>query len=79
LSEEQRRAVEELEGGTAQLVDPTTGVAYALVRADVYARWREAFEDEFDPREAYPLVDRVMAEDDAHDPHLHEYQTPREE
>jgi hypothetical protein len=34
-------------------------------------------DDEFSPREAYPWVDRVMAECDANDPTLESYQIYR--
>ena len=33
-----------------------------------------AISEDVDPREAYPLVDQVMVEDDAHDPLLDSYQ-----
>jgi hypothetical protein len=32
-------------------------------------------EDDFDPREAYPFVDKVLREDDEHDPELERYQS----
>ena len=31
-------------------------------------------EEEYNPREAYPFVERVMQEDDAYDPTLEHYQ-----
>jgi hypothetical protein len=36
-------------------------------------------EGDFDPREAYPFVDKVLAENDANDPHLESYQDLRRE
>jgi hypothetical protein len=45
-------------------------VPLVLVRADIYERMRESF----DPRDAYPLVNEVMREDDAEDPLLAAYQ-----
>lgn len=43
--------------------------------SDLWDNLRRALaDDEFDPREAYPLIDRVMAEDDANDPDLASYQ-----
>lgn len=49
-----------------------------LLRADAYERLGRAYDDrDFSPREAYPFVDRVMAEDDANDPSLESYQKYR--
>ena len=77
LTIEQRRAIQR-EGVTPpHLTDPLTGQDYVLLQADVYERVRYLAEEEFDPRTAYPFVDRVMAEDDANDPHLQSYQHPR--
>ena len=45
-----------------------------LLPAELYERFKVAFEEEFDPRDAYPFVERVMAEDDAKDPSLASYQ-----
>jgi hypothetical protein len=45
-----------------------------IVRADVFEKLQAQLDDEFDPREAYPFVDRVMAEDDANDAYLDSYQ-----
>ncbi len=72
LTGEQRQAVEEAKDTPLTVVDPITNAAYVLVRAEVYERLTEG---DFDPREAYPFVDKVMAEDDANDPHLGSYQT----
>ena len=35
-----------------------------LLRTELHERFRAVFEEEFDPRETYPFVDRVMADDD---------------
>ena len=57
------------------VVDADTNAPYVLMRADQFETLKTLFsEEEFDPREAYPFVDRVMAEDDAHDPTLESYQ-----
>jgi hypothetical protein len=44
----------------------------------VYARVKNLIYDdsEFDPREAYPMINEVMREDDANDPWLESYQQP---
>ncbi len=45
------------------------------MRADQFERVKGFLEEyDFDPREAYPLVERVMREDDANDPTLESYQ-----
>lgn len=76
LTEQQRRALREAEGaGPVTVVDPATSAEYVLIRADVF-RELEWMRD-LDPRDAYPLVDRIMAEDDAVDPTLASYQDPR--
>jgi len=55
-------------------IDPHTKEEYVLVRKEVYARIRGLLED-FDPREAYPFVDRIITEDDAKDTTLESYQS----
>jgi hypothetical protein len=79
LTEEQRLAIAGTGGAPLTLIDPVTNAAYVLVRAEVYERLKDLAADEFDPREASPLVDRIMAEDDASDPHLEGYQCPARE
>jgi hypothetical protein len=74
LTREQRQAIQRGSVRPPRLKDPLTGQDYVLLHADVYERVRYLVEDEFEPREAYPFVDRVMAEDDANDPHLETYQ-----
>jgi hypothetical protein len=71
LTDEQRKELSEPEPVAR---DPVTDERYVLVRQDVYARLRAALNDDFDPREAYPFVDRTMAKDDALDPTLESYQ-----
>jgi hypothetical protein len=72
LTEEQRQ---ELGQAEPLAVDPATREEYVLVRKEVYARLRAMLDDDFDPREAYPFVDRTMAQDDANDPTLESYQS----
>ncbi len=72
LTQEQRQ---ELSAPEPTAIDPETKEEYVLVRKEVYARIRALLEDDFDPRDAYPLVDRIMGEDDANDPTLESYQT----
>lgn len=76
ITTDQRQAIEEQHGKPVYVLDADTNTSYVLVRADQYERVRTLFEDstELDPREAYPLVDAVMQEDDANDPALAQYQ-----
>lgn len=57
LSPEQRNAVAHAGSTPIQVVDPHTQVTYVLLRADVYEQVRKVLGDEFDIREAYPLMD----------------------
>ncbi len=74
------RQVEAVRQGEA--VDVTVagleGVGCVLVRKDVYDRLTRLVDDDadFDPVDAYPLIDEMMADDDANDPWLESYQTP---
>jgi len=81
LTEQQRQALHEAnEAGPVIVVDPATNTQYVLVRADVFQEMQESMRD-LEPRDAYPLVDRIMADDDAQDPTLATYQNgalPRE-
>jgi hypothetical protein len=70
LTEEQRR---ELVHPEPLARDPLTNETYVLVRADVYCRLKAALEPDSVGATA-EMVDAVMVEDDAHDPHLAEYQ-----
>jgi hypothetical protein len=60
------------QGTPVELFDPTTNEVYYLVSAEQFHQL--APHSGFDPRAAYPLVDKVMAEDDTHDPLLESYQ-----
>lgn len=74
LTTQQALAVRDAQG-PVDVVDPATKDSWVLVRADAYRQLLE-YADEFNPRELYPYVDKVMAEDDEHDPTLAEYQEP---
>jgi hypothetical protein len=54
------------------------GTECVVLRADVYARVKRLIDDNADPYpvKAYPLINEVMREVDAHDPWLESYQTP---
>jgi hypothetical protein len=70
LSEEQRR---ELSRAEPVAIDPETQQIYVLVRREVYERVR-ALLDEDTVYTTADMLDRVLAEDDAHDPYLAELQ-----
>jgi hypothetical protein len=61
-------------GTPVEVVDPATNEVYYLVSAEQFRGLAAALSGDFDPREAYPLIDIVMAEDDANDPLLESYQ-----
>jgi hypothetical protein len=60
--------------GPLHITDPATNEAYVVLTLGDFALLQTQTEDDFDPREAYPLIDKIMAEDDANDPHLESYQ-----
>ena len=76
LTETQIEAIKHGEPVTVEANE--IGTECVVLRADVYARVKRLIYDdsESDPSEAYPLVNDVMREDDAHDPWLESYQTP---
>lgn len=71
LSEEQRL---ELSNPEPIAMDPRTKKTYVLVPEAVYQRFRHMFDSE-DILATGEMVGRVMAEDDANDPYLDEYQS----
>jgi hypothetical protein len=64
-----------VEGGTpVEVVDQATHRVYYLISAEQFQRMESVLSGELNPREFYPMIDKVMAEDDAHDPLLESYQ-----
>jgi len=57
-------------GVPVEVIDSTTGRIFVLISNEQYQR----LSNEFDPREAYPLIDQVMRDDDDQDPLLASYQ-----
>ena len=51
-------------------------VQYVLVRVEVFEEMCQWMRD-LEPQDAYPIVDRIMAEDDAGDSTLAGYQVAR--
>jgi hypothetical protein len=70
LTKEQRQ---ELNQAEPVAIDPETRQTYVLVRREVYERLRALVQEDtvFTSAE---MLDRVMAEDDAHDPYLADLQ-----
>jgi hypothetical protein len=60
-------------GTPVELFDPTSNEMYYLLSAEQYGAIVSS-SSVFNPREAYPAVERVMADDDANDPLLDSYQ-----
>lgn len=57
-----------------EVVDATTQASYVLLPAAAYQRVRALLEgDEFDPSEAYPLMDAVAAAEGWLDPEMDAY------
>jgi len=74
LTDDQLQALEERGGAPTYVVDLRSNVSYVLLRAELYEQIKAVLEEEFNPREAYPFVDRIMAEDDSNDPALAAFQ-----
>ena len=73
LTEEQGR---QLDAPAPIVIDPRTKKTYVLVPEAVYARFRNMLDDDDeDILATSEMVDRIMAEDDANDPYLEEYQS----
>ena len=65
----------ELNGPAPIAIDPCTKKTYVLVPEAVYQRFRSLLDDDEDIVATGEMVDRIMAEDDANDPYLEEYQS----
>ena len=74
LSPEQKQAIDQAGDAPIRITDPDSDASFVLIRAEVYERMLVAAEGDLDPREFYPAIDRIMAEDDAQDPYLSIYQ-----
>jgi hypothetical protein len=73
LTDQQRQALHEAnDAGPITVVDPASDRQYVLMRADVFDGLKESAHDA-KPQDAYPLIDCIMAGDDALDPTLASY------
>jgi hypothetical protein len=61
-------------GTPVEVVDPATNERFYLLTADQFHAIAARVTSDVDPREAYPMIERLMAEDDASDPLLDSYQ-----
>jgi hypothetical protein len=62
------------QGTPVEVFDPATNEVYYVVSADQFHGLSAVTAGDFDPRDGYPLIEQVMADDDAHDPLLDSYQ-----
>ena len=72
MDKELKRAADQ--GTPVEVVDPTTQQVYYLISAEQFQKMQAALAGDFDPRETYPFIEKVMAKDDAGDPLLDSYQ-----
>jgi len=61
-------------GTPVEVFDSTTNEVYYLLSAEQFQKLSSKQFGDFDPRNAYPMIEAAMAEDDAHDPFLDSYQ-----
>jgi hypothetical protein len=74
LSDEQHQALAERPEQPVRVVDERTNTAYVLLREDGYERVQGLLEkDDFDIRQAYPLMDAVAAKEGWADPDMDAY------
>jgi hypothetical protein len=69
LTEEQAQILARSPAAPVRAIDRTSGTEYVLLRASVYERFQTLLGGETVYTTA-EMLDRTMAEDDAHDPHL---------
>lgn len=67
------KQLQEMTGPEPCAVDPVTNIRYVLVREDVYRRLKAICSDDAVVTTA-DMLDKVMADDDVHDPWLEELQ-----
>ena len=72
LTPEQHEALTQNGSQSIRAIDRVTKVEYVLVRADLYERLKALLSD--DLPDAAPVMNEVMAEDDAKNRYLESYQ-----
>jgi hypothetical protein len=75
LTDDQRQAIEAHGGSPVYLVDADTNTTYVLIRADQYEKVKALFgeDEDFDPRELYPLVEQTFLRAGWDDPEMDVY------
>jgi len=74
LNEELRQALALAPEGPVRVVDERSNTVYVLLREDAYERVKSLLEeDDFDVRDAYPLMDTVAAQEGWADPEMDRY------
>jgi hypothetical protein len=61
-------------GTPVEVIDSSTSERFYLLTAEQFRLLAGTLSDDYDPREAYPVIDQIMAPDDANDPLLDSYQ-----
>jgi hypothetical protein len=59
-------------GTPVEIFDRVMKAMHYIVSAEQFRKLPPA--NDFNPADAYPIIDRLMAEDDAHDPLVDSYQ-----
>ena len=70
LTDQQQQAVDTEQ--TPRVLDPRSGTAYVLLRADVFERLRGLLDDDWQPSDAYPAINQAFAEN-WNDPKMDDY------
>jgi hypothetical protein len=74
LSADQQQALAARPGVPLRVIDPRTNETYVLLPLEQYEQVRALFEDDdFDVRDAYPLMDEVARREGWDDPEMDGY------
>ena len=74
LNDQQRQALFDHQGSPVPIVDEQTQKLYYLISADQFEKVRALLvEEDFDPREMYPLISKTAAEAGWKDPEMDAY------
>lgn len=74
LSNEQQQALAAQPDVPLRVIDPQTSEVYVLLKVQQYEQVKALFEvDDFDVREAYPLMDEVARKEGWDDPEMDVY------
>ncbi len=73
LSESLQQALDANPNQPLRIVDPRTQQVYVLIRADLYEQAQSHPVEEFDIREAYPLMDAIAGKEGWDNPDMDIY------